>query len=401
MFMHPVFLMGLATSAALFPYFLWIFDEKNQYYDYQLSLGPLIVWLVGFAGFVFGSQMAHQFYSASQRFDFELATVNRVLVPITLMVMILAVCVIYSYGTIPMVSYFYGGYTVWDANNSQINSQQGLMGLFAASHIVASAFAATNLAQRRYKKVSIFWPVVLLLLLTLVSLVSGKRQGLFMLFTMVTAALIYWPSPKKRSVPRLSAKSAVGWVIGAIILVSVFGMIGRVRVDVEDERSGVKQILNYLEYPLINLEHQTAMAAVPLSQDYWSFGPLVRLLPYSFIQDLLANDPRPMPLLESGAGSGFWGEVYWHWGYAGLVFVSVFIGFFTTVLFVLAKTRTLFFIIYLLCVWPLMSGHSYNHFFNLVFFMLPLIITLVTWLIARSSCTGTRIGTYAKREINV
>ena len=53
-----------------------LFDIRiiNIHYDYRMSSGWLIVWLVGIFGFVFGSQLAHQFISASQCSDFALTT---------------------------------------------------------------------------------------------------------------------------------------------------------------------------------------------------------------------------------------------------------------------------------------------------------------------------------------
>lgn len=377
------------------PYAYWATIGKNPNYSYDITGQPALIWLFGWLFFAVGASAAafsQQRSVAVPYWHYEAVNIQGALITLLIMSMIGTASVVAGvYGGIPLLAYFSGSSEVNAVNDSQASSLSGQLGL-----VVASNFALTMALVVFWHQLPFFNSakrmLVLLVILevTFQSVMAGKRQGLLMMISTLGCAFVI--SGKSSGVQiadllgltrrnRLLALGLLG--ILAFGVLYTFGFLAAIRSQnsetgtVDAIETATEQVVVYLQLPLINFEVQTAQAEWGPGTDNL-MGPLLNLIPYKIQKDYFLDQAAwsAPPRAEPGIGSGFYGDIHWFWGFWGVVLISLCAGYVCHRLYLRAVTNATAMAIYSHLAWTLLAAHSYNHFFMLVYGVLPIGIFL-------------------------
>jgi oligosaccharide repeat unit polymerase len=381
----PEILFFLGTSQALSPYIIWHLMGPNNSYNYEITYLPIVIWLVGYAAFWCGTKLVriHVKNANLSSIQMSLGNIKIAILVMLLLVVLQIIQAIQIYGILPIYGYFTASANVLEINEIQRDSGFGQFGMLTTSLFFLNGLLLTLLLKgiEAHKKPRLFF-LIAFCIEVFGSLISGKRQGLLICLTFLACGLsICFNNPLKPILKFFNLPN--GQVIRLAIyastiggLVALFGFLSYLRIGSGAEISGMAEILNYLQYPLINLESQCAQIGLnPYKPSF--FYPLLTLLPYRLYEGLaLALSDLPMRP-EPTIGAGFYGNIHWGLGIPGVIIYAVLFGFLAQYFYKKAANHFPHLLIYCQISWTLLSAHTYNHFFTLIFLPVPALLFLV------------------------
>lgn len=384
-FVTPEVLFLLGTIQALSPYVLWYFLGSNTSYDYEITYLPVIIWIIGYAFFWLGAKFVKTDFTSSIQSSIKLSLGStKIAIWVTIALVIIQITqAIQIYGVLPIYGYITGVSNVTEVNELQRDSGFGQLGSLTALLFFLNGLLLVLLIKSAEIKKK---PKLLFFLAFCVeifgTLVAGKRQGLLICLTFLACGLsIYFNNPLKPVLKFLNLPSSrairvfiYSTIIG--ILLFLIGFLSSLRVGTGAEVSGIEEILNYLQFPLINLEAQCQ--EIGLSPYKFNvLYPLLTLLPYKayegFAPALNELPIRPEPTI----GAGFYGNIHWGLGITGIIIYAFLFGFISKYFYKKASKGLPYLLIYCQISWTLLSAHTYNHFFTLIFLPVPAILFFV------------------------
>jgi oligosaccharide repeat unit polymerase len=388
-FVKPEILFLLGTLQALSPYVLWYFLGSNASYHYEITYLPIIIWTVGYIFFWLGTKVIRINPSVQSKLFIKLSlgSTKLAILGTIALVIVQIVQAVRLYGILPIYGYITGSANVLEVNEIQRESGFGQLGSLTASLFLLNGILLILFIKGFEAKNK---PKLFFFLASCVeifgSLVAGKRQGLLIFITFLLCGLsIQFGNPLKPILKFFALPSnrvvrtvIYSSVIGALVL--LIGFLSSLRMGTGSEVSGIDEILNYLQYPLINLEAQCEEIGLG-PYKYNLLYPLLTLLPfkaYETIAPPLNELPfRPEPTI----GAGFYGSIHWGMGLVGIVFYAFIFGMISKFFYKKSSTSLFHLLVYCQISWTLLSAHTYNHFFTLIFLPIPTILFFVFCLL--------------------
>ncbi|MBN2816759.1 MAG: oligosaccharide repeat unit polymerase [Campylobacterales bacterium] len=378
LYLHPIVFFSIGTFIGLTPY---IFGSTyfNVYRTFTFSSEILIVYMIGFIFFSIGVLLVsfvykkkHQVYSVIKK------DINLFLIILIFLSILIFLKIISLYGTLPILALLSGNESIAFVNQTQKDVGGGLFGVFfltVISLIVLFPYSVIY-KNKSFLNKSLFW--IHLCLLIIYTTYSGKRQMMFIFFTYsFSYLLIYYTKIDNTKVLSNIKKIAV---VSFSLLIGIFLTIGLVRTSLtNDDVSLLDPIVHYASLPFINL------TSIIINQENNSYAYTF----ISFFETILSDLPTfakgmmsmdfhtlQMPLIEPTSPPTIYGEIFWNFGYIGVIVYLFIVGIFSGVLYfkALYSQNFLYITLYSLIVWPLLSIHTYNHFKNFMFLIIPLIM---------------------------
>lgn len=385
--LRPETLFFFGVIQALFPYSLWVIFEPNQNYNQDINGKPIILWLVGFMAFIVSAsctptikpETTHSYIVHKQRVRTLFHLVFAVWI-------ILFGFVINSYGGIPILQFIVSSSSDINAvNETQATEIPGLFGLWFIINIILSLVLSLEIvATIPRNRISSMYVLLGTTAVLLGAILAGKRQGLIVSISIIAPAIIialsHLNDPKTKKI--ILRKININLFIWLALFFVSFGAIGTIRSGGDAGGGSLRQMLSYLDFPLINMEWQ--IQEFGLFSGSGNFLPLISgIIPYKAIAGsefgidfsyIVFGFMYPEP----GIGAGFFGPVHLSFGIYGVIAFSAIIGYFSRKIFNKAITDPRWGLPYCIFVWPLFSAHSYSHFISALFFLLPFIISIAT-----------------------
>jgi oligosaccharide repeat unit polymerase len=380
LFLHPIFLFTIGTFIGLSPY---IFGSKyfENYGAFVHTNEILYVYLVGY--FMFSIGVIVSALTTKRKFVQKIIRKKDLNILITLLLLVsilFFIKIIQTYGTLPLLAILLGSESIEFINNIQKEVGGGLFGVFflmVFMLIILFPYSVINRNSSKFNKYLFRFHFLLLLIYTTY---SGKRQFLFVFFTYtIVYLLFYYRNTGNKQLLKKIKRTAV---IGLLIILTIFSLIGYLRESGNNEDiSFIDPIVHYASLPYMNLSNiiiKSASNSDAYTLDAFletSFGDLPTFIKKIFFSQTHTLD---MPLIEKTSPSTVYGEVFWNFGYLGIIVFMFGVGFVIGKFYYKAKSNNMVFItFYALTVWPMLSIHTYNHFKNFMFLILPLLFVLV------------------------
>lgn len=381
----PEILFLLGTIQALSPYVIWSITGPNIHYNYEITYLPAVIWTVGYTFFWLGTRLIKT--NSTTLFQplikISLSSIKLAIWGMISLITVQTVQAIRIYGVLPIYGYITGVTNVTEINDLQSESGFGQLGTLSASLFFLNGLLLILMIKSAevQKRPRLIFLIALCLEVFSTSM-SGKRQGLIICLTFLACGLsMYFGNPLKPLLKffhlpngRVVRSLIYSSIVGSFIF--LMGFMTSLRVGSGFQISGISEIFNYLQYPLINLEAQCG--EIGLSPDHHNFlYPLLTLLPYKAAADFmpfLSELPiRPEPTI----GAGFYGQIHWGLGITGVMFYSFVFGLISKYFYKKSSTSLVHLLIYCQIFWTLLAAHTYNHFFTLIFLPIPAILFFV------------------------
>jgi len=380
-YLHPFFLFSIASIVGLIPYILdskYFYLYKNFSFTYEI----LFVYFIGFLSFTIGLLIIHFIYKKPQNaFRFIKKDYNITIYSLLLISLVVFIKIIALYGTVPLLAILSGNESIAFVNQTQKDIGGGLFGVFFLMVISLIILFPYSVIYKNRSLVNniLFW--IHLLLLIIYTTYSGKRQMMFIFFTYNFSYLsIYYV--KMNNVKILSKIKKIA-VLSFLLLIGIFIAIGLVRTGLtKDDISLFDPIVHYASLPYMNLtniiiNHENnshAYTFVAFIETIFSHLP-------TFIKEKLSMnfDILQMPLIEPTSPSTIYGEIFWNFGYIGVISYLFTVGIFSGILYfkALYSQNFIYITLYSLIVWPLLSINTYNHFKNFLFLIIPFLMVVI------------------------
>jgi oligosaccharide repeat unit polymerase len=381
-FFSPELLLLIGTFQALSPYVLWAIQGLNPNYQYELTYLPIFIWILGYVCFCLGAKIIKNKrldnYGNSIKIDMAHL---KIITTIVLFVIIIQIFqVIQVYGTLPLYGYATGAIDVNTVNELQKESGFGQLGIFTISLFFLNGLLLALLIKSIETNQKINWFFLFASTIEIFgTLISGKRQGILIYIVYILCGLsIRFNNPlttllKTFKLPSNKILRLTIFISGFTLLLFAIGFISSLRGGRGIERSGIDEIMDYLQFPLINLEAQCQQ--IGLNPYKFNFVyPLISLLPFKLFENFaLANSDLPFRP-EPTIGAGFYGNIHWGLGIIGIALYSFLFGLVSKYFYQNSFKRLSHLLIYCLISWTLLSAHTYNHFLNLIFIPVPAIL---------------------------
>ncbi|MBW4665957.1 MAG: oligosaccharide repeat unit polymerase [Cyanomargarita calcarea GSE-NOS-MK-12-04C] len=376
----PELLFLLGTLQALFPYIPWYFQGLNPSYRYEVTYLPVLIWGIGYICFWLGTKSVKiaSFIKPKYVVNIRLNDFKPILLLVVAFVIVQILLAIRLYGVLPIYGYITGTSNVTEVNEIQRESGFGQLGALTVSLFLLNGFLLILIIKNFESKQKATLLFILIFCIQIFGgLMAGKRQSLLTTIMFLFCGLsIRYNNPLKpiTQILNIPTNKIIRFFLFASILtiiVSLMGFISSARTGgTGSEVSGIEEIFNYLQFPLINLEAQCG--EIGLGPYKFNFlYPLFSLLPnkiYEGIAPGLSDLPiRPEPTI----GAGFYGNIHWGMGLLGIVIYSFVIGLTSKYFYKKSFTSLFHLLVYCQISWTLLSAHTYNHFFNLIFLPIP------------------------------
>lgn len=377
---NPVILFTLGTFMGILPGLIkdnLIFDAYNSF---VFTNEIFYVYLTGLAFFSIG-YIISQNITKVDKSQFVLKKLNSFeALLVSFFLLILLIISISIYGGVPILEIIQGNFNISEVNEIQEeNESQGFFGfqyLVFITLILIFQFwflqiSVLHLKTSR-KKILIYKLIFILMIFT--SLYTGKRQLLVIFFTMTLSySWLYLANNSDvKGLKTLNKKIIIGLVL-IFILFSAIGIL-RTYQNFSFEKLFFP-VIAYASYPFMNL----SIIIQKANTNAYSFS-LISLkdtiqqgFPYIFRGNpiSLVN----MPYVEKTSPSSLYGIIFWNLRYIGVVIFTLILGLIIGRIYKKAINGNRWnVVIYSLSIWPLLSIHSYNHFLNVMYFILPVII---------------------------
>ena len=378
---NPIMLFFIGSLIGISPYFFGG-DYFDMYKSFSINKEILLVYLIGFLSFAFGSVMVHLIYkkpACESRFikkDYNIILYSLILISLVVFTKIIAL-----YGSLPILSILLGDEIIAFVNETQKDVGGGLYGVFFLMIVSLIILFPYSIIYKNNSKANYFLFWIHFFLLLLYSTYSGKRQMMFMLFTYTFTYLLIFYN-KNRDYKVLQKIKLVG-IVTFSILVTVFLTVGLIRSNLMNEEvSLIDPIIHYASLPFINLT--SIISNVDSNQYMYSFNAFYELLLSdlpTFFKSIFISEYKTlnMPLIEPTSPPTIYGMIFWSFGYMGVFVYLYLVGGFVSYLYLKAVNNKnyIFITLYSLTVWPLLSIHTYNHFKNFMFLIIPLSMVVI------------------------
>ena len=370
---------------ALLPYALWYWQGPNPHYVYFQTYIPVVYWACGYTSFCVGAKIVKRRHP-TQRMLLPSLRFSRLInfaCAVSGMLLLQIVGATLLYKDVPLLAFISGRMNIQDILS--INSESGGFGQLGMLFLTIQLLNGVILLMM-LKAIEIRTRITLLLVIGTVlsafaSTMAGTRQGFVMTVFYLTCGLTlrygdpiraFWvvlgarvsPRPILRLLTFTAAILAFFWFMGEIV---------ELRNNGEYTTSGISEVQEYLETPLINFEAQCAQAGYGPYQ--WNLLDLGKnLLPNRLIASwsTLFN---PAPLKpEPTAPNGFFGPLQWGVGLSGAVAFCLLCGAGCRLLYDHAVRNLLALLLYPLVGWALLTASAYQHFLNLTYVPGPAIL---------------------------
>lgn len=371
----PIYILTISLMLSNAPYIWWVFEGENQSYNYSITGLPIAVWAIAFFSCYMGTAVLHR-APVAYRKPFRIRYFIYLAYIIGLLSILTNLLVIAHYGGIPIILISSNISDIHDMNVDQSTAVPGLFGInlimnTSAVFMIAISRNAQNIGVLVLKR---HVTMLLSISLFLAIISTAKRQFLIEAIVLYFSISVLIQGAKNKSVIKKNLKYISIGVVSVLIFTAVFGFIGNLR-SIDGVGSGFEQIKLYLEYPLINLEWQLANYGYIVPE--LKIEPIIfNFVPYKFfagsatgrdVTELVYGFLYPEP----GIGAGMFGPLILAFGLWGVIFFSFGIGWFCQEIYSRSLVDYRYIVPYATCVWPLVSGHSYNHFLSPIFFWIP------------------------------
>ena len=378
---HPIVLFSIGTFIGLSPY---IFSSKyfDSYSTFSVNSEILVVYLLGFISFTIGTLFIKFIFKRKIKiYIYKKKDMNTLLAFFLLLSFFLFLKIMSLYGSLPLLALLSGNEDIAFVNQTQKDVGGGIFGVFflvVMSLIILFPYTVINKNKSLYNGY-LFW--VHLVLLLLYTTYSGKRQMLFIFFTYTfTYLYLFYIKTNKEKV--LQKIKKIG-LLTSILLISFFLFLGLLRANLLNEDVSVfNPIIHYSSLPYMNLSNIITHQDQNINAYTWRafVETLLNDLP-SFIKYSFFNEFQTviMPKIEPTSPSTIYGEIFWGFGYIGVFLYLLVIGIFSNYLYMKAiyAKNFIYITFYSLIVWPLLSIHTYNHFKNFMFLIIPFILIIL------------------------
>ncbi|MBD2197807.1 MULTISPECIES: O-antigen polymerase [Calothrix] len=374
----PEILFLLGTLQALFPYIIWMIQGPNENYNYEITYLPLFLWTIGYFFFWLGTRFFKSNVDnvSSKLIKISFNGLKRIIFIISVLIIIQIINIVQAYGFLPILEFFSGSININDVNNNAVDTGFGQLGIFVTSLFFLNGLLLSLVikAVESHKKLSLFF-VINLLIAIFGTLITGKRQGLFILVFFIFSGLsIRFNSPLKTFIKVFGLQISkqvriLLYILVPAILIYFMGFIASLRIGSGYQISGTDETINYLQWPLINFEAQCEQAGL----GPYKFNPIysfVGLLPYRLYEDYVMNNDLP-PSPEPSSPVGFYGNLHWGLGITGIIVFALIFGMISKYFYKRSFFSLPHLLIYCQITWTLIAAHTYNHFLSLVFLPLP------------------------------
>lgn len=376
---NPIFLFSIGTVIGILPYLV---NSRyfNVYRTFEFNNEILFVYLIGFLSFAMGYLFIKFIF---RKMDFSKFIVkkdlNLFIFILILISLIFFFKIIQLYGSLPIISILTGNENIEFINNIQKEVGGGLFGIFFLLIMSLIILFPYSIINKNSSKINFILFYLHLLLLFIYCTYSGKRQMLFIFFTYTFSYLLIYYFVLDNKVVLKKLKYWGGILL--FIIVSLFLSIGLIRANLVDEDISIfDPIIHYASLPFINL---TSIINNQPSNEYaYSFISFVDILISdlpTFIKSIFIKNTYTLeniPLIEPTSPLTIYGEIFWSFSYFGVFIFALSIGIISNYLYLKAlyNKSMIYISMYSLLVWPLLSIHTYNHFKNFMFLIIPLFL---------------------------
>ncbi|KAB2849776.1 MAG: oligosaccharide repeat unit polymerase [Ignavibacterium sp.] len=387
-FLAPEFLFFLSFAQAIFPYILWLDQNDAPSYPINITYYPIFVWIVGMISFIAGSMIKSLFYGRDNKINnisAEIAFRNNNWSLLLLIVWFVQTALIIKlYKGVPLVQYLNGSIDVSSVNQLQQKGFVGQFGLYSVTNLLLIANFSFQIFLNKYFMKKFQWKTLLTFLaFSFGILMSGKRQGAFIAFFFIAGSALMFnamPVAQKQYKDRTLFIIMIS-AISLLMLIFLFGFLGKIRTFGEITDSALLQIISYLEFPLINFEWQLYSFGInpaernmlPLLSGFLPYKYLVKGDYYLPFTEIVYGFRYPQP----GIGAGIYGPVHLAGGISSIIVFSIVLGYFSKLIYLRARNNWRWNLPYSMMIWPLLSSHSYYHFASLIFFWIPFILIIL------------------------
>ena len=403
----PEFLFFTGTVQAISPYLMWSFYGSNPYYSYQITYIPLLVWVVGYCSFFCGCFLCGNSLKKNQVIDLnsfclvgiDFKILKKGFYLLTILIALQIYLISLSYGYLPIQEILTGGSkNINDINTGADDTGFGQLGLFVNCLFLFNALLLTLIIKSVEEQHKLSFSIIICIAVAAFgTLVTGKRQGLFIMILFVASGLSIRFNDPIRSI--LSSfkiyltkkKIFIMAIIFLAVLINLFGFMASVRVGSGYQISAFDEISNYLQWPLINFESQCEQAGFGPK----SFNPAYTfafLLPSRLSQELGVLTAFGPTRPEISSPSGFYELIHWGTGTYGVIIFAFIIGVISKYFYNNSFNSLIHLLIYCQMTWTLFASHTYNHFIFFAFLPLPCLLFYIFHLILSSKTRVNKAG---------
>jgi len=271
------------------------------------------------------------------------------------------------YGGIPLFMMAFNSANANDINDAQAGSG-GVLGALQILQFLLLAFIPIMVSNEN--KVARPLRLFFYGLLVFSMIIAGKRQMIFYSFFYLISfhMMAHVVAQDTKQIRKILIKGLWGF-LGSVLL---FAGIAYLRTGADNGVFYV--IVHYLSLPFINNMYMFNLHGLAHTRDFFD---IFEFAVPTFFRNIMELEPVvTQPQLEHTISGGLYGRTFWAYGLLGVTLYCSILGFLTQLLYQLAFRYKFFLFIYPLCVWPLLMVSTYDHFVNIMFFILPLFVFL-------------------------
>jgi len=369
---QAIFSIGLIQS--LFIYIHWSLNDKNPHYEYEITFRPLIIIITSYLFFFAGCSLFTTKHRSPSRIHPFIMSKKWMWLLVISWVFIFA-STMDVYGGLALYRLYTGDLSVKEINDLQATGFPGQFGILLVLNTLCMISCAALIISKSFKRKGLYTSIFFLISI-LGSLSAGKRQGIFILLSIVSIAYIAKMNSESKKVPK-SLIITLAIAVGSLL--ATFALIGQMR----DSDTG---IINYMEYPLINFEWQIEnfkfMGGGNIFPMIAGFFPYKMLINEETIAGLGEGENPVTQIIfgfvypEPGIGAGFYGALHLGVGFIGCIVFALILGACIGRLYQKSHNNIHSLMLYCICAWPLASSLSYNLFLVAGFFLVPTVASI-------------------------
>lgn len=347
------------------------FREIGEDYTNKLYL----LYILGIISFSIGYIFSKYFIKKKQnKFKYNKVKRKTIVIFVCLLGLVLLIN-IKQYGGIPLLNIL-RGMNISRVNQIQAEQNSGIFGIqVMLVYTLIILFLPFQLQKikgvKKLKKLYIIHLGIILFAITY----TGKRQFIFIVLTTIFSYLWLFlvNNNEKRLIMKVK-KSFNNFLIISLILFSSIGVI-RERKKGFQVSSIIKPIASYASLPYMNLSNIIKKSEENPYKD--SMLALKDTILGGFPSKFRMENKslKIIPRVEKTSPNTVYGAIFWNFRYKGIIAFMLLLGIVIGRIYRKAiNNDEKYMTIYSLTVWPLLSIHTYNHFLNLMYWVLPVLI---------------------------
>lgn len=380
---NPKLLLFMGTLMGVFPLFIKNNITLQFYSRFRFTNEILTIYVLGYLFFVLGFDFNYLIQKKNfvnrnyVNRNYIVIKYNEILLSLVALLIVLIIN-IKKYGGIPLIMIL-SGRNIKFVNETQMESSTGTFGiqiLLIYTLIILVQPLIIGLIEKRisnkYKK------IVLLTLcaISFSSLYAGKRQYMFIVFFSLFCYIYQYSILNN---PSITKKVITYGKNIFYISVLIFILVGLIRIDKKISfTNALYPIQNYITLPYMNLSNIVIYHSI--NEYKFSVLALNDILAVGLpsILKSRALSVENIPLIEVTSPSTIYGNIFWNFGYFGIIIFMFFLGTIISNIYIRSLlNRKMYITIYSFCVWPLISIYMYNHFLNMMYYIIPISIAIL------------------------